>query len=184
METQKTSTAGQVMGIIGIVLGIISLIVAFIPCIGVVAFIPATLALIFSIISIIQASQGYGSKGLGIGALVISVVAILVAALWLTILSNGAAIITDKIINHSDKIEKFGRDLEKSVNEEIEKDVDMNSVSDSLEKALKNLESEMDKVEGTVNEKTIHDSASAAAKAIKNATEGIKIRTDSTKTNN
>ena len=55
MEEYKKSTEGQVMGIIGIVMGIISLIVAFIPCVGVVAFLPGGLAIIFSIVSIVQA---------------------------------------------------------------------------------------------------------------------------------
>jgi len=179
MNQEKTSTAGQVMGIIGIVLGVISLIVAFIPCIGVVAFIPAGLALIFSIISLVQATNDYGSKGLGIGALIISVVAILVAALWLMVLSNGAAFISDKIIKNPEKFEKFGKEFEKSFKEEMEKEnINIDAASDSLESALRDLEKEMDKVDGTIDEKKVHDAASSAAKAIKKATEGIKIKVE------
>lgn len=185
MNQEKTSTAGQVMGIIGIVLGIISLIVAFIPCVGVVAFLPAGLALIFSVISIVQASQGYGSKGLGIAALIISVVAILVAALWLMVISSGASFITNKVINNSDKIEKFGKEFEKSFNEEMEKsNIDMNAVSDSLENALRDLEDQMDKADGTINEETAQKAAKSAAKAIRKATEGIKIKIEIDTTKN
>ncbi len=179
MEQEKTSTAGQVMGIIGIVLGVISLIVAFIPCVGVVAFIPGVLALVFGIISISQASRENGSKGLGVGALIISIIAIIVAALWLMIFS-GASVIADKIIKNSDQFEKIGKEFEKSFNDEMDKNFDMNTVSDSLEKALQELESEMDKMEGTIDEHDAHDAGKAAAKAIKKATEGLRTKKDST----
>jgi len=183
MEPEKTSTAGQVMGIIGIVLGIISLIVAFIPCVGVVAFIPAGLALIFSIISIVQASQGFGSKGLGIGALVISLVAILIAALWLVVFSN-ASMFANKLIKNSDNFDNIGKEFEKTFKDEIDKSIDMKAVSDSLENALRDLEDEMDKANGTVNEETANKAAKAAAKAIIKATEGIKAKKDTTKNRN
>jgi len=180
MNQERTSTAGQVMGIIGIVLGVISLIVAFIPCVGVVAFIPGILALIFGIVSIAQASSDNGSKGLGIGALIISIIAIIVAALWLMIFS-GASVIADKFINNSDQFEKIGKEFENAFDEEMDKNFDMNTVSDSLEQALKELESEMDKMEGTIDEQDARDAGKATAKAIKKAAEGLRTNTDSTK---
>ena len=179
MDQERTSTAGQVMGIIGIVLGVISLIVAFIPCVGIVAFVPAGLALVFSIISIVQASRENGSKGLGIGALIISFVAILVAALWL-VLFSGASVIADKVIKNSDKFEKFGKEFEDAFDEEMDKNFDMNTLSDSLEEALNELEKEMDKLEGTIDENDAREAGKATAKAIKKAAEGLKTKSDST----
>ena len=106
MEQVKTTTEGQVMGIIGIVLGVISLIVAFIPCVGVVAFIPGILALLFSVISIVQASRGNGSKGLGIVALVVSCLAILLAALWLSVFS-GVSMVATEALRDTKKFERI-----------------------------------------------------------------------------
>ncbi len=168
------------MGIIGIVLGVISLILAFIPCVGVVAFLPAGLALVFSIISIVQASRDYGSKGLGIGALIISMVAILFAALWLAIFS-GASIIANKAIQDPDNFERFGREFEKAFKEEMKKDYEMDAVSDSLEAALRELEDEMEKMHGTDDQEHAKKAAEAAAKTIKRTAKGLRERNDSSK---
>ncbi|HQI88200.1 MAG TPA: hypothetical protein PLA63_02350, partial [Tenuifilum sp.] len=116
MNVEVKTTAGQAMGIVGIVLAVISLILAFIPCIGFVALLPAALALIFSIISIIQATNGYGSKGLGIGALIVSVLSIFLAVMWLTIISGGFSVLKD-LERHPEKIEIFGKELEKELND-------------------------------------------------------------------
>jgi hypothetical protein len=145
MEPVKTSTEGQVMGIIGIVLGIISLIVAFIPCIGVVAFLPGILAIVFSIISIVQATRGSGSKGLGIVSLIISIVAVLFAAIWLMIFS-GASIIAKKALDDPEKFELFEKGLKDALKKEFE-DTDNTVRIDSLENRLRELEGEMKQLE-------------------------------------
>lgn len=176
MEIERTSTAGQVMGIIGIVLGVISLIVAFIPCVGVVAFIPGTLAVIFSIISIVQATKGYGSKGLGIGALIVSLVAILLAALWLALFS-GATMVANKAIKDSGGFEQIGREFERAFEQELEEDIDMNAVTDSLEEALRQLELEMDQLdENTPEHEKARKAGEVTAKALKKAAEGLKAK--------
>ncbi len=177
MNIETRTTAGQAMGIIGIVLAVISLVLAFIPCIGVVAFLPGALALIFSIISIVQASNGYGSKGLGIGALIVSLISILLAAAWLAIFS-GTIMLADKAIKNSDKIEIFGEEFGKALEKELGDDnVQIEIVSDSLENALRELERDMDSLSGTDDEKT-RKAARAAAKAVKKSSK-IVIDTDS-----
>ncbi len=76
------TTAGQGFGIAGMVLGILALIVAFIPCIGIIALVPGAIAILLSVIGLIQANQNNGSKGLIIAALVISILATSIAAIW------------------------------------------------------------------------------------------------------
>jgi hypothetical protein len=146
MEPEKTSTEGQVMGIIGIVLGVISLIVAFIPCVGVVAFIPGILAIIFSIISIVQASRSEGSKGLGIASLIISILAVLLAAAWLMIFS-GATVIAKKAIDDPEKFELFEKSIKEAIKKEIEETDHSSAKLDSLVNRLKDLEIEKAEIE-------------------------------------
>lgn len=142
MNVEVKTTAGQAMGIVGIVLAVISLILAFIPCIGFVALLPAALALIFSIISIVQASSGYGSKGLGIGALIVSVISIFLAFLWLTIIGGGISILKD-LEKNPDKIEIFGKELEKELKDA---NLKIRIETDSMVKTLRALESDADSV--------------------------------------
>jgi hypothetical protein len=137
METIKKSTEGQVAGIIGIVLAIIALIVAFIPCVGAVAFIPGGLALIFSIISIIQASRGSGSKSLGIISMIVSFIAIIIAAIWLVVF-GGLSVIANKALNDPDKIERIEKGIKDAFNQDRE--VVNQPRLDSLESRLRDLE--------------------------------------------
>lgn len=94
MNWERTSTEGQLAGVVGIVFGIISLIVAFIPCIGIIALFPGLLAIVFSITSIVQASRGNGSRGLGIAALLVSLLSILIAVIWLVIIGGGSILLS------------------------------------------------------------------------------------------
>lgn len=179
MNVEVKTTAGQAMGIIGIVLAVISLILAFIPCIGVVALLPGVLALCFSIISIVQAANGYGSKSLGIGALIVSLISVLIAAIWLAVF-GGTIMFSDKALKHSDKIEIFGEEFGKALEKELgDKDVHIEIISDSLENVLRDLERRLDSLTGTDEENT-RKAARAAAKALKKSSK-ITIDTDSVK---
>jgi hypothetical protein len=138
MEYNRKTTDGQVTGIIGIVLGVISLIVAFIPCIGVVAFFPGGLAIIFSVISILQATRGNGAKSLGIISLVISFLAILLAAAWL-ILFSGVSFIANEAMKDPDKLEIFEKRLKDALKNDTE-DKPKHARLDTLENILRELE--------------------------------------------
>lgn len=164
MDVETKTTAGQVMGIIGIVLAVISLILAFIPCVGIVAFLPAGIAIIFSIISIVQATNGYGSKGLGIGALVVSIISVIIAALWFALFS-GTLMLDDNFKGNAE-IELFGKEFQKKFKKDFESDfekgfkegfedgnVKIRIESDSLEKTLRQLESGAENIEITIDEK-------------------------------
>lgn len=163
MDVETKTTAGQVMGIIGIVLAVISLILAFIPCVGVVAFLPAGIAIIFSIISIVQATNGYGSKGLGIGALVVSIISTLIAALWFAVFSG--SLMLDNAFNGNADLEIFGKEFSKKFKNDFSSDfekgfkegfedgnVKIRIESDSLEKTLRQLESGANNFEITIDE--------------------------------
>ena len=145
MEEYKKSTEGQVAGIIGIVMGIISLIVAFIPCVGIVAFVPGGIAIVFSIISIVQANRGNGAKTLSIVSLVISSIAIVIAAAWLMLFS-GITTIANKAINNPEQLELLEnelRDIFKDLdNQTHEIDETSKTKIDTLESQLRNLESD------------------------------------------
>lgn len=146
MEEYKKSTEGQVMGIIGIVMGIISLIVAFIPCVGVVAFAPGALAIAFSIVSIVQASRGNGAKTLGVVSLVVSSLAIVLAAAWLMIFS-GITTITDSALKDPSQLKQIENELRnafREIEETVEEVEDENSTAriDSLENKLRLLEAD------------------------------------------
>lgn len=138
------------MGIIGIVMGIISLIVAFIPCVGVVAFLPGGLAIIFSIVSIVQASRGNGSKSLGIVSLVVSSLAILLAAAWLMLFSGISYVANEamKNPNQFEQLEKGLRDAFKDI-EDMEVNIEIQEKTtvriDSLENKLRYLEGDTSK---------------------------------------
>ena len=75
MEEQKTS-AGQGLGVAGLVIGILAAILAMIPCVGWIAIIPGVIALALSLVAFSQANKGNGSKGVIIGALVVSIIAV------------------------------------------------------------------------------------------------------------
>ncbi|HPD94402.1 MAG: hypothetical protein H6537_03490 [Bacteroidales bacterium] len=183
MNVEVKTTAGQAMGIIGIVLAIISLILAFIPCIGVVALLPGGLSLIFSIISIVQATNGYGSKGLGIGALIVSLISVILAALWLMVFS-GTLVFADKIIKNADKIETFGDEFGKAMEEEFSDgkgNVHIDISTDSLENTLRALEDSVDGTNGKLTDKEkIQKAARATAKALKKSAK-VVVETDSVK---
>ncbi len=76
------TTAGQGFGIAGLIIGLIALIIAFIPCIGLIALVPGVIAVVLSFIGLAQANQNNGAKGLIIAALVVSILATTIAAIW------------------------------------------------------------------------------------------------------
>lgn len=89
-EQTVRTRAGEAFGIAALILGILALIVAFIPCIGLIALVPGIIAVVLSIVALVQANQGNGAKGLIIAALVVSILATCIAAIWGIILGGVA----------------------------------------------------------------------------------------------
>ena len=140
MEVKHT-TAGQTLSILGIVLGIIALIIALIPCLGFIAIVPGVIAIILSAVGLDQARRANGAKGIGYAALSISIVATVIAMLWL-FLTGGLAYI--------------GSQIEKNVKTEIVNDstnnveVTLGQDKDSLIMKLEVLEDGHDSTKGKI----------------------------------
>ena len=143
MEEYKKSTEGQVTGIIGIVMGIIALMVAFILCVGAIAFVPGGIAIVFSIISIVQANRDNGTKALGIISLVISALAVLIAAAWLMIF--GGLAVANTAINNPEKLDAIENELH-----DVFDDFDLKpqKAEKATESRIDSLESRLRKLEG------------------------------------
>jgi len=78
MNTEKTSSAAKVLGIISIIIGIISFAIAFIPLVGMLATITGAVGLILAVIAYFLATKEQ-NKGLILAAFIISVFSIIFA---------------------------------------------------------------------------------------------------------
>jgi hypothetical protein len=115
-EQQMQTTAGQGFGIAGMILGVLALVIAFIPCVGLIAIVPGAIAIILSIIGLIQANQGNGAKGLIIAALVISILATSIAAIWGIVIGG----LSKDSHQWKDRIERFVESNDKESWKELE----------------------------------------------------------------
>ena len=151
MEENKTSNAGQGLGIAGLVLGIITLIISFIPCIGVWAILPGIVAIVLSAIGFSQATKANAAKGLVIAALIISII--------------GTAIASWQIYIFKSDPSKMEKKIEKARKEELD-DEDMKE----LEEAMEELEGEIEEV----SEENAEEIGRAAGKALKEFNDEVK----------
>jgi gas vesicle protein len=154
MEENKSPNAGQGLGIAGLVLGIIALIISFIPCLGMWAIVPGIIAVILSGIGFSQASIANAKKGLIIAALVISLVGTAIAAWQFYIFRNAP-----------DKLEEFGKEFQKAIEEEL----DAEDLED-LEEAMEALEGEIEEI----TDESIEEVVEAVTEAVEEITEEIK----------
>ncbi len=111
---------GKGLGIAGLIVGIIALLFSFIPCLGMYALLPAVVGIILSAISMKQLGKTGQPKGLAIGGLICSLVAVLIAIYWIYITYYLAH-------NSSDAMLKISEELNK------------NGMMDSLNKAMEQL---------------------------------------------
>lgn len=178
MEEQKTS-AGQGLGVAGLVVGILAVILALIPCIGWIAIIPGVIALALSLVAFSQANKGNGSKGVIIGALVVSIIATSIGLVQIVFF---AAVATEgsNILNKIEKVAKefedefedeYGKDFEEAL-EDIEKSID--EIGDDLEETMESLEED---IELSDDEKAAK-MGKAAGKALKEFVKEMEDTTD------
>jgi uncharacterized membrane protein len=139
MEEQYKTNAGQGFGITGLVVGIIALIVSFIPCIGLLALLPALIAIVFSIVALTQANRGQGAKGLIIAAIVVSSLAFLVSVGWAVYFTREVDTVKIK-----DKIFELDKNLKHL------KELEIDTAHNKLDK----LEDNMDKLQGDSTKST------------------------------
>jgi len=186
MEEQKTS-AGQGLGVAGLVIGILAVFLALIPCIGWIAIIPGVIALALSLVAFSQANKGNGSKGVIIGALVVSIIATSIGLIQIVFF---AAVATEggNILNKIEKVAKefedefedeYGKDFEEAL-EDVEKS--MKEIGDDLEETMERLEEDMEEIDDRTKELSDEEKAGkmgkAAGKAVKEFVKEMKDTTD------
>ena len=178
MEEQKTS-AGQGLGVAGLVIGILAAILAMIPCVGWIAIIPGVIALALSLVAFSQANKGNGSKGVIIGALVVSIIAISIGLIQIIFF---AAIATEGG-NIKNKIEKVAKEFGDEFEDEYGKDVEkaMGDVEESVNEIGEDMEETMEKLEGNddlTDDEKAAKMGKAAGKAMKEFVKELNDTTD------
>ena len=134
------TTAGQGFGIAGLIIGLIALIIAFIPCVGLIALVPGIIAVVLSLIGLAQANQNNGAKGLIIAALVVSILATTIAAIWGIVIggvsrdSHRWLDRVERVIERSDResvkeletsLKQLGEDLERTFGDRDDFDAEL-----------------------------------------------------------
>ena len=178
MEEQKTS-AGQGLGVAGLVIGILAAILAMIPCVGWIAIIPGVIALALSLVAFSQANKGNGSKGVIIGALVVSIIAISIGLVQIVFF---AAVATEGG-NIKNKIEKVAREFGDEFEDEYGKDIDeaLEDVEKSIEEIGEDMEETMEKLEEDdelSDDEKAGKMGKAAGKAMKEFVKELEDTTD------
>lgn len=158
MEEYNRSNTGQGLGIAGLVLGIIALIISFIPCLGMWALIPGIIAIVFSAIGYSQASQANASKGILIAALILSILGTSIAGWQFYLLRNAPT-----------QIEKFGKELQKAIDDEID-DENMEDLEDAMEELEGKIED--------INDDSMQEASKAASKALKEFSKEVEKVSD------
>lgn len=127
MEQNTTNTNpplkdGKGLGTAGLVVGIVALFFSFVPCLGLWAIVPGIVGVILSAMSMSQASKAGVPKGMAIGGLVCSIIAIAIAIYWM--------VVTFYVVNKSPELMQ-----------EIQKELEKSGAMDSLNKAMEQLKS-------------------------------------------
>jgi len=150
MEEEKDKQ-GTGLGVGALVTAIIAFLIAVVPCVGVIAFLPAVIALVLAIVGL---SRTRSNQGVLIGGLAVAIIALMI--------SVSQIVVIGKVANHSDnwagEIEKVIKD----VTSDIEKEFGDNEVTirvDSGEETVEikattrknELENKLDELEGTVD---------------------------------
>ncbi|KRE78292.1 DUF308 domain-containing protein [Arthrobacter sp. Soil763] len=92
---------GNGWGVAALVIGIVAVVFSFIPVMGVIAFILGPLAVLFGIIG---ATRKFAKKGSAIAGLVLGVLAIVIAAIWMAVVS-AAVSSADQALNSEHKMQ-------------------------------------------------------------------------------
>lgn len=137
----KTSPPTRTMGFIGIVLSAIAIGLATVPSLRIAAFIPGILAIVFSTISVFQASRNRNDMALCFASLGISLlVNILIAVL--TLISDGKSRADGNTTDFSNRHHHFEMKEESKPEKENNDKEKTTAKLDSLVEKLKSLENE------------------------------------------
>ena len=151
MEEVKSSNQQSGVGIGALVTAIIAFLIAVVPCLGLIAIIPAVIAIVLAIIGL---SRPQGNQGMLVGGLVVGIIALMISVSQSFVLGK----IANKSGNWATDIEKAIRDVTDDLEKEFgdnEVTIKINSNNDSVEiKASTkrgDLEDRLQELEGTTD---------------------------------
>ena len=117
--------AGQNLGIAALITAIVTFVLAVIPCVGLIAIIPAIIAIVLSAVGLSQASRSDAPKGVIVAALVIGIVAFMISVSQIFV----AGKIGDKFVKEwGGKIENVVNDVQENVLDGLE-DANVNIIA-------------------------------------------------------
>lgn len=78
------------LAIVALVLGIVAIVISFIPCVGLLAFIPAVLGGIFGLIGLIMALRAKAGVGIAVAGMILSVLSVIWVPLCIFVILGGS----------------------------------------------------------------------------------------------
>ncbi|HKL67811.1 MAG TPA: DUF4190 domain-containing protein [Bacteroidales bacterium] len=152
---EKTQNTGHGMGVAALIIGIISIVVAFIPCLGLLAFFTAVVAIVLGAIGISQASRANAPKGTAIGGLVTGGLALFITIAQIVFFAS----FSDRMDFAGDRIEEIFEDIGDDVMEDMENSEFKITIEDGEDKVeiqgsgnKENLKEKLEKLEGIEEE--------------------------------
>ena len=122
-DRPRTSTAKKlsILGVISLLIGIPSLFLSFIPCIGMMAFVSGGIGLLLGGIGVLIAGSGNHGKGLPIAGLLLNLLSIIIAVVWIFVLSSASNKSTQNEVENADAIKISAAKLAKEFDTNIVK---------------------------------------------------------------
>lgn len=149
MEEEKNSKQSGV-GVGALVTAIIAFLIAVVPCLGLIAVIPAVIAIVLAIVGL---SRPNNNQGMLVGGLVVGIIALMISVSQSFVLGK----IADKSGNWSTDIEKVIRDVTDDIEKEFgdnEVTIKINNNDETVEikaSGRKGLEDRLEELEGMVD---------------------------------
>ncbi|MDZ7635238.1 MAG: hypothetical protein U5L72_12750 [Bacteroidales bacterium] len=127
MEEKSSKQSG--VGVGTLVTAIIAFLLAVVPCLGLIAVIPAVIAIVLAIVGL---SRSNSNQGMIIGGLVVAIIALMISVSQIFVIGK----IADKSGNWATDIEKVIEDVTKDIEREFgdnEVTIRINSDDDTIE---------------------------------------------------
>lgn len=153
MEEEKIKQQQSGLGVAALVTGIIAFLMSVVPCVGILAVIPAVIAIVLAIVGL---SRPNNTQGILVGGLVVGIIALMISVSQSFIIGKIAD--KSKSGDWASEIEKVVRDVTDDIEQEFgdeEVIIHVNDGDDSIEikaSVKKNsLEDRLDELEGTTD---------------------------------
>jgi hypothetical protein len=162
----RNNNLGQGFAVAGLVIGLVALVISLIPCVGMSALFIGGVGVIFSSIAFARCNQQGSARGMAIGGLTVSIIAVIMAIVWITFISEVATRWRDKAGDF------IGWNKDNSDDE-----FDNSQSLEELENALDELEGTIDSVSVKVDT-AVNQAQQDVKKAIDDAREEINKHQD------